>query len=299
MVLSTLADIIYKFYCLLHCIVTFICYIGYLLYYIIYNVIVTVQNVTVFAQIVYEDNRHLIQDTKAIIVGTSNFFITNFAKVCNAVSFAGTAFLHGTVALANLLKWIIWSAKQGTVLVGEAAWFLITAPYQLLVLFDGILSHLLQLLQRYMQNAYNKCIEGLVGAMHFMVQDVPVQSAFGLVLLLLIYQNPEPLKIMLDVVKEKVLTGGEFLANAFRSASLHLKIVLSNRARRMEIVPEGVSHRSTVGTCIICEENDRAVAFVPCGHLCVCKGCARSICYYNPKCPLCRSYIKERLEVYI
>uniref|UniRef100_A0AAG5DBA1 RING-type domain-containing protein n=1 Tax=Anopheles atroparvus TaxID=41427 RepID=A0AAG5DBA1_ANOAO len=66
------------------------------------------------------------------------------------------------------------------------------------------------------------------------------------------------------------------------------------RARRRE-----TPNRSTIGLCIICEDNERSVAFVPCGHICACKVCSIHLCYHNPVCPLCRSYIQQKLEIYL
>uniref|UniRef100_A0A182IVG3 Uncharacterized protein n=1 Tax=Anopheles atroparvus TaxID=41427 RepID=A0A182IVG3_ANOAO len=54
-----------------------------------------------------------------------------------------------------------------------------------------------------------------------------------------------------------------------------------------------------IGLCIICEDNERSVAFVPCGHICACKVCSIHLCYHNPVCPLCRSYIQQKLEIYL
>ncbi|KFB36324.1 hypothetical protein ZHAS_00003448 [Anopheles sinensis] len=58
-------------------------------------------------------------------------------------------------------------------------------------------------------------------------------------------------------------------------------------------------NRTTIGSCIICEDNDRSVAFVPCGHICACKICSNHLCNHNPVCPICRSYIRQKLEVFI
>lgn len=58
-------------------------------------------------------------------------------------------------------------------------------------------------------------------------------------------------------------------------------------------------NRTTIGSCIICEDNERSVAFVPCGHICACKVCSNHLCYHNPVCPICRSYIQQKLEIFI
>ena len=55
---------------------------------------------------------------------------------------------------------------------------------------------------------------------------------------------------------------------------------------------EGVS-AVDVGTCIVCYENEACHAFIPCGHLCLCSGCAVSYDLKFAKseatCPICRA----------
>jgi len=46
--------------------------------------------------------------------------------------------------------------------------------------------------------------------------------------------------------------------------------------------------------CAICLNRSANVALDPCGHLCVCEGCADSLV----DCPMCRSRIGKRLRVY-
>jgi hypothetical protein len=50
-------------------------------------------------------------------------------------------------------------------------------------------------------------------------------------------------------------------------------------------------------TCVACLEQRRAVAAVPCGHLCLCAGCAAR---QQPmkKCPMCRADVKSTLTIY-
>ena len=41
--------------------------------------------------------------------------------------------------------------------------------------------------------------------------------------------------------------------------------------------------------CAICLENPKTHCFVPCGHVCVCSGCAGNSRNFNGKCPMCRA----------
>ena len=47
--------------------------------------------------------------------------------------------------------------------------------------------------------------------------------------------------------------------------------------------------------CVLSMENNVEVAFVPCGHLCVCVGCATGLA----QCPICRHDVERELRVYM
>lgn len=52
----------------------------------------------------------------------------------------------------------------------------------------------------------------------------------------------------------------------------------------------------TRSNCVICLSNQRRIAFVPCGHLCICRNCSN-----NPDiivCPICRNPESSRLEIF-
>lgn len=53
--------------------------------------------------------------------------------------------------------------------------------------------------------------------------------------------------------------------------------------------------------CVVCEEDEkpRSHAFVPCGHLCCCEGCAGTIMSTKPECPLCRNGVTDLFRIFI
>jgi len=69
----------------------------------------------------------------------------------------------------------------------------------------------------------------------------------------------------------------------------HRKLMLS-QAIPPPVPPEEPSIDSIL--CVICLDAPRAVAFVPCGHMCCCPSCASSM----DVCPLCRGPVSGRLE---
>lgn len=56
---------------------------------------------------------------------------------------------------------------------------------------------------------------------------------------------------------------------------------------------------ASIGLCIICEDNEKSVVLVPCGHLCLCKRCANQLSHYDQYCPLCRMLIHRKVDVYV
>ena len=48
------------------------------------------------------------------------------------------------------------------------------------------------------------------------------------------------------------------------------------------------------GKCVVCLEHDPVIVLLPCGHLCLCEGCAPVI----DRCPLCRREVQEAKRIY-
>ena len=48
-------------------------------------------------------------------------------------------------------------------------------------------------------------------------------------------------------------------------------------------------------TCKVCYKEDSCVVFVPCGHLACCHECGTKV----KRCPVCRSFVKERIRSYL
>ncbi len=47
--------------------------------------------------------------------------------------------------------------------------------------------------------------------------------------------------------------------------------------------------------CAVCLSEPRAVAYVPCGHIACCRGCAPKV----DLCPLCKRSVGQRIPVYL
>lgn len=53
--------------------------------------------------------------------------------------------------------------------------------------------------------------------------------------------------------------------------------------------------------CVICMDNPRTHAFVPCGHLCLCETCVGTVCQEHApplQCPLCKAGSTQLIQIY-
>ncbi|XP_018010274.1 uncharacterized protein LOC108667727 [Hyalella azteca] len=51
--------------------------------------------------------------------------------------------------------------------------------------------------------------------------------------------------------------------------------------------------------CVVCQDSERSMLLMPCGHLCLCRDCCRAIKNSSKLCPVCRRRIVETHKVYI
>lgn len=51
--------------------------------------------------------------------------------------------------------------------------------------------------------------------------------------------------------------------------------------------------------CVACQNSQKCVALVPCGHVCLCVGCAHHIGMTTRKCPLCTKKMESQLRVFL
>ena len=49
--------------------------------------------------------------------------------------------------------------------------------------------------------------------------------------------------------------------------------------------------------CAICMDENKEMVFVPCGHFCTCKKCAKAIKNIHGSCPMCRSVIEDIVTI--
>ncbi|KAF5196629.1 E3 ubiquitin-protein ligase sp1 [Thalictrum thalictroides] len=80
---------------------------------------------------------------------------------------------------------------------------------------------------------------------------------------------------------------------------------VSAAARRLEQDNGSLNGRTSYGSeiasdglardlCVICEDQEYNIAFVPCGHLCCCRSCSSKL----TNCPLCRRRIEQAIRTF-
>lgn len=52
-------------------------------------------------------------------------------------------------------------------------------------------------------------------------------------------------------------------------------------------------------SCVICLGDKSEFAFIPCGHLCICKDCAICVANFDRRCPVCRSNATHVMKIFL
>ena len=88
-----------------------------------------------------------------------------------------------------------------------------------------------------------------------------------------------------------VRAGGSLGAKAAAEALAKLDLaVISSRVEPPQAKEASRKRRLEAPECVVCFERARAVAFVPCGHFCVCSKCGQRL----SECPICRKSTRKQ-----
>ncbi len=61
---------------------------------------------------------------------------------------------------------------------------------------------------------------------------------------------------------------------------------------------EGNAEKAGLKECVVCWEAPRTHVFVPCGHMCACKSCSKTMIGSTTKCPACNQTATASIEVF-
>jgi len=98
------------------------------------------------------------------------------------------------------------------------------------------------------------------------------------------YEKPKPTDEHKDSSREEA----DSLEKSDQTSPAYSDLEKNDSAPSAQIPPDDDK------SCVICLENERCVALIPCGHLCLCKNC----CGSQTKCPVCRTPIREFLRTF-
>ena len=79
-----------------------------------------------------------------------------------------------------------------------------------------------------------------------------------------------------------------------RESDCNRKEPVSKKARRSDDKQNQANCNEE--ECVVCLSSKRTHAFVPCGHMCVCDGCA--VLIKNRSCPICRMVSQQIIKIY-
>uniref|UniRef100_A0A182F1E2 Uncharacterized protein n=1 Tax=Anopheles albimanus TaxID=7167 RepID=A0A182F1E2_ANOAL len=136
MVLAEVAAAIYGFFWTLYQFLQISAFVGRLLFQGICWAVSVVQycsqTVSNFFGVVYEDNRYLLEDARAMFVGLPELIYENLHGAYNFYCRWATTTQRTLDFILNFPVLMIDTAKQGAVLLGEAVWMLVALPGQLM-----------------------------------------------------------------------------------------------------------------------------------------------------------------------
>lgn len=69
-------------------------------------------------------------------------------------------------------------------------------------------------------------------------------------------------------------------------------------AKKLEDARERLNNVEGKQECVICMDAKITMAFMPCGHMCVCKECAEKYIHATP-CPICRKPVGSYVEIFM
>jgi len=112
-----------------------------------------------------------------------------------------------------------------------------------------------------------------------------------------IRQNNAKLNLQLQQQRD------EFKKNRFRLSVRDVRLNISNIPEVEQQLLESLLVLKRVSSekltednlCVVCKDEKKTIALMPCGHMCICEVCSNKIY----KCPLCRKVVKEKARIFL
>ena len=136
------------------------------------------------------------------------------------------------------------------------------------------------------------------------VLDIPIGAVLvSLAVICILYVIFNAL-VHYDFLESKVL---QLLGFCYRKLTLCFnkikpvfKYILPKRRQTRNAVPTVSPDRTGKEYfCVICDERQKCILFLPCKHVCTCSECSDLNVLYSRKCPLCRTIIERKLKIFL
>ena len=92
---------------------------------------------------------------------------------------------------------------------------------------------------------------------------------------------------------EQMFQGATAMTYPFPSVSVGLFPLSSDDDEEMKVMEEEPCEDKSRQLCVVCYTNCVDTVMVPCGHACMCHGCAKRVKETSGKCPICRRLIEN------
>ncbi|XP_068632458.1 uncharacterized protein [Battus philenor] len=284
------------------------------------SVLKSAKNVSLFFQIVYEDNVTIFtEEIPNLTVSSVEFLDALWLEVQNYFYMTWHNVVHNLKLIIGTIRWSveeIWSISSDIVIMGlktliffgEALWLVLTfIPIQLPQLLQEAWNTINSSLYYSAFAAYTN----LLKFTNFL-NDVPLESFVGLLLAMIIgrlcihFSNTlrSHSLALYWVLIRKVLYFYYVIYNYFNDYETRL---ITHMVGGQQLIPQGdadviiaeESSSASDALCVICQERPKCVLTLPCRHVCLCSECCMRLYGYQRTCPICRTFIYHSVSVYL
>lgn len=221
--------------------------------------------------------------------------------ICSGCIHVYNVFNGGIEAMiASVVQTFVF-IKRLLLLVGSGVWFAITfIPLSILSIFTLTTQYFSKLMEE-LQSIIYESISGLfqtLGNIYRFVTDVPIESAFGLMIIACItYVLVNFHMELYGFLQEKTLSLLELARINIQALRRWLmKKELESNSEESSDFEEDISEDRY---CIVCQDRFKCVLILPCKHLCVCSECNVRLRNESRPCPICRTVVKKTMKVFV
>jgi chromosome segregation ATPase len=101
----------------------------------------------------------------------------------------------------------------------------------------------------------------------------------------------------LAILKSRINQKAEELNDSIAQIT-QFKVQFSKLTEEKDQLAMKLDDKDQCKECLVCKESRKEYTFLPCGHMCVCEGCAASIQGQDRKCPLCRGVSTSIMKIF-